>query len=255
MNFRKSQAIVLHGRRWSESSLILTCITADYGKVSVVSKGVRRPKSNVAPYHIPGAHVELIWIHQPQRDLFSLVSIDPVERLQPFTDIARFNSGMRLLKLVRKTTMPESPHLAGFHQLLRSLHALSDPLTDPALIYWQFTIRWFAEMGFPWDLAQCNVCGHSVRGNQIGYLVEQGSGICNRCLKQQSTTQIPNLLLIGGETFAILKKLETMPERGLHRISVSERSREEIELVCNRFSEYHLGFQIRLKPIMDVVSV
>ncbi len=245
MKFRKDEALVLHSRKWSESSFILTCLARESGKLSLVSKGARRPKAFTGAYHTPGSHVELIWIDHSQRDLFSLVSIDPLVQVSVPLEYLRFTAWMRILRLVKRTINPESPHPTGYYQLIRTLQAIGSDKTDARLLYLQFVLRWVSELGFPIDWSRCDRCGNLVRGKRLAILVDRGVGICENCLTGKPTSPEEQLLQISGETYAWLRKLDAMSEREVKRITVSDRAREEMETVCMRYGEHHLGFSLR----------
>ena len=60
----RTQAIVLSRRDFGESDRLLKLFTPDYGKISAVAKGARKPKSKV------GGHIELFArsdVPDPQR--------------------------------------------------------------------------------------------------------------------------------------------------------------------------------------------
>ncbi|MFN5395348.1 MAG: DNA repair protein RecO, partial [Planctomycetota bacterium] len=45
MSLEKTDAIVLKTVEWSETSLVVTLFTKDFGKISAIAKGARRLKS------------------------------------------------------------------------------------------------------------------------------------------------------------------------------------------------------------------
>ncbi|MFM7928683.1 MAG: DNA repair protein RecO, partial [Pirellula sp.] len=45
MSLEKTDAIVLKTVEWSETSLVVTLFTRDFGKISAIAKGARRLKS------------------------------------------------------------------------------------------------------------------------------------------------------------------------------------------------------------------
>ena len=68
----KSEAIFLKGTNWRESSRILTAFSRDYGKVKLVAKGARRPKSKYGAALEPLTHAQIIFYQRETRDLYTL---------------------------------------------------------------------------------------------------------------------------------------------------------------------------------------
>jgi DNA repair protein RecO (recombination protein O) len=68
----KTEAIVLRTVDFQESSLIATLFTRKYGKVAVIAKGARRPKSKLAAYLVPGQILETVIFMKETRDVQTL---------------------------------------------------------------------------------------------------------------------------------------------------------------------------------------
>ena len=90
----RTQAIVLRRVEFSESSLVLSLLTPDYGRVSVMAKGARR----LARSRIEGpldllSLCEVIYYEKPHASLHLLAESDLIEA---FVEVRRPLSNQRL---------------------------------------------------------------------------------------------------------------------------------------------------------------
>lgn len=147
MNTLTTRAIVLSRRAYGEADRILTAITPDQGKLHLMAKGVRRPKSKLA------AGIELLSISQitfahGKSSLATLTSAKSEHQFAHITgDINRTMYAYDVLKCV--ATITEDDAGGEYYQLLvQTLEALDD-MTLPLAV----TSTWF-------DLAILSLTGH-----------------------------------------------------------------------------------------------
>lgn len=120
-----AQCIVLSRMDYQEADRILTVITPDQGKLRLIAKGVRRPKSKLA------GGIELFGINDitvlpSQRDLKTLISSRLLKHYGKIvTDIQRTMLGYEFLKIINKNTEDE-PEEAYFSLLENALEGLND---------------------------------------------------------------------------------------------------------------------------------
>jgi DNA repair protein RecO len=147
MNTITTRAIVISRRSYGEADRIITVMTSDRGKVHLMAKGVRRPKSKLA------SGIELLSINQityisGRSSLATLTSAKSEQQFAHITsDIDRTMYAYDVLKCVG--TITEDDAGEEYYQLLaQTLEALDDmslPLTVTSL--------WF-------DLAILSLTGH-----------------------------------------------------------------------------------------------
>ena len=126
-------AIILTRIDYGEADRIITVLTPDHGKLSMMARGVHRHKSKLA------GGIELFSTsditYMPGRgDLGTLVSSRLVKYYnQIVTDIEHVQLGYELIKLLNKTT--EDNCEAEYYELLQATYeALNDPSISPELI-------------------------------------------------------------------------------------------------------------------------
>jgi DNA repair protein RecO (recombination protein O) len=64
----ETKAIVLHTRKFSDTSKIATLFTSDFGKISVIAKGAAKPKSKFGSSLDPLSYINISFIKKILRD-------------------------------------------------------------------------------------------------------------------------------------------------------------------------------------------
>ena len=145
MYFR-TEGVILARRNFGEADRILTIYTKDYGKISAIAKGVRRPRSK------KGGHVELgnwckLFVAKGKNlDLLTEVETNKAFGIDNFSS-AKANKIYHLLELVDSLTQHEQKNQKVFFLLLQYLDEISKG-NNFDLISSVFKVKLLAELGF-----------------------------------------------------------------------------------------------------------
>lgn len=138
MNRVNTQGIVLSRTDYGEADRILTFLTPDQGKVSVIAKGVRKQKSKLA------GGIELFSISDisyivGRKDISTLISTRLVKHYGDIVkDMDRTNAAYEEMKMINKAT-EDKPEAEYFNLLQTALESLNDEGIDLNIIN-----AWFA---------------------------------------------------------------------------------------------------------------
>jgi DNA repair protein RecO (recombination protein O) len=133
-----TQAIVLSRTDYGEADRILTLLTPDQGKLSLLAKGVRRIKSKLAG-GIELFSVSTITFIRGRGEVGTLVSARLEKHFGHIVeDLDRTMLGYELIKAMHKTTEDE-PEEAYFDLLVKTFEALNDQT-----IQLEFVRFWFS---------------------------------------------------------------------------------------------------------------
>ena len=141
-------AVVLKYSDFSESSRILTLLSAEYGILRVSAKAVKRK----GRLNLPAAQLYAFCKYELCRgknDIHTLVSGEPVETFYALAeDIDRFTAAGDLTSLVLRTATADQPAPDLLRLYLNTLFVLSYGDKPPELVKTVFTLRLFRELGF-----------------------------------------------------------------------------------------------------------
>lgn len=182
----KTEAIVLKKLNFGDTSRIVTLLTKDYGRLSILAKGARDPRSRHGPVLDTFNHLQVVVYKKERRDLHLLSQCDLLTRFAGLTrDLDRLSCAMAVLDLVFVASQYDEEGSALFTTLLEVLGAI-DAGSDHQEAPLYFQTRLLCLLGFQPDFSCCAVCKTPVdsvqSGTKNGVFRLTGDGIlCHRC--------------------------------------------------------------------------
>lgn len=180
MSQEKSEAVVLRGVDYSETSRIVTFLTPGRGLLTCIAKGVRRKNSPLAPVLDTFNHVELVYYWKEGRGIHTLGDASLLHGFSSVKrDLERGSFGAIPLELAAKTAHDNEPSQDFFDTLLRGLMSLTT-WSGSARFHatWQMA-RLLSVAGFAPELHFCVHCGGEI-GHNPGF--DTGGGVvCGQC--------------------------------------------------------------------------
>lgn len=146
MNQVKTRGIVLSRTDYGEADRIITVLTPDQGKLRLMARGVRKPKSKLAG-GIELFSVSDITFIRGRKEIGTLISSRLARHYDRIVqDIERVQLGYELIKMLNKATEDE-PEPAYFNLLEQALQALDDPAISRELIRTWFSAQLLRSSG------------------------------------------------------------------------------------------------------------
>lgn len=140
MNHIITQGIVLSRTDFQEADRILTLLTPDHGKLRVIAKGVRRPRSKLAG-GIELLSVSDITVMPGRGDISTLISTRLVNHYgQIVRDIERTMLAYELLKKTNRVT-EDAADQEYFNLIKNTLEGLDDPELSAQLVELWFSMQ------------------------------------------------------------------------------------------------------------------
>ncbi|KAA3597863.1 MAG: DNA repair protein RecO [Calditrichaeota bacterium] len=114
MAIQKIKALILRSVNFHETSRILTVFTEEYGKITLIAKGVRKSKSQLIGILEPTNIIQAIIYKKPNRDIYTLTQAELLTSLTKLKqDLKKLYLGYAILETILKLTETEdeSPEL------------------------------------------------------------------------------------------------------------------------------------------------
>jgi DNA repair protein RecO (recombination protein O) len=178
----KTEAVVLSKMDYRDSSSILTLYTKDYGKISVIHKGARSPKSKKGFIAEPLNHLQIIIYRKDSRDLQLLSSADLISHFPHIKeDLDKLKYSLAILELVKNLTPEGEENTKLFNSLTRILFLLDSSDEGPKVTFGRFFLFFLKEIGYEIQLKKCSSCQNNLmNGDNLGYNSELGI-FCSQC--------------------------------------------------------------------------
>ena len=123
----RTEAVVLRSMDYGETSRIVTLFTREMGKIGVMAKGARNPKSRFGSTLDPLSHIQVIIYYKPTRDLQSLTEASHVRAYTSIRDsLQRIEVGLRIIELTNSLMQVEEQNLKIFTLLVSVIAALAE---------------------------------------------------------------------------------------------------------------------------------
>ena len=183
-------AFVLHGYPYRETSLVLEVFTRDFGRIALVARGARRPRSALRGVLLAFQPLLLNWAGKSElRTLHKAEWQGGLPQLKGTGLLCGFYLNELLLKLLPR----EDPHELLYESYFQTLRALSNG-SDHATMLRRFEKQLLKELGYALTLERDAASGDPIEaGRTYQYLIERGP-------VQGSAGGAENRLELSGQT-------------------------------------------------------
>ena len=208
MAAEKSTAIVLRVIEFSETSCIVTMMTRDFGKITVMAKGARRPKSAFEAALDVLASVRIVFLHKTNGTM-SLLTEAKLERRfrSSATDLDRLYAGYYVVELLNSLTDDGDPQPDLFELADQTIKDIDTRESDLANTLMDFELKTLEILGHLPMLTKCVSCGkEKTTLARVSFGLNAGGILCASCRRGQthvvslSPNGLQNLLSkVGGQ--------------------------------------------------------
>jgi DNA repair protein RecO (recombination protein O) len=177
----RDDAIILKRQNWSETSRIVHAFSRHGGRIKLVAKGARRPKSRFGAAFEPGTLAQVVYYTSRSSDLHTASEASVLWR--PLREDLDSSSLLPVaLELAFKATPAETSNLALFRNLLQFLQSVDADhggTRHTRLI--AFFLLALNNLGYNPVLDRCLSCRKPVSSEPHGFSAAQGGFVCAHC--------------------------------------------------------------------------
>lgn len=182
----QTEAVVLHGFDYRETSRIVRLATRDAGVISVIARGAKRPKSKFGHgLDLFTSGVAHLLMH-PARDLHTLAGFDATRaRPELASSLQRFGASSALAELCLRFASEDAQ--GTLHDALvgglDDLGAAAEEAVPPRAL----SAAWglVAELGFGPSLDACALCHRAIGAEEtVRFAHRAGGALCRQCAHQ-----------------------------------------------------------------------
>ncbi|MDF3037023.1 MAG: recombination protein RecO [Paucimonas sp.] len=164
-------AFVLHSLPYKETSLIVEVFSRDYGRISLMAKGAKRPHSRLRSVLQTFQPLSMGWAGKSE--MRTLTSAEWVGGLMPLEKSALL-CGFYLNELLIKLLARDDPHPMLFDHYVATLNQLAHDEPAPIVLR-RFERALLKETGVAADLSYCTVTRERVEADKL-YVVDPELG-------------------------------------------------------------------------------
>lgn len=227
----RTEAVVLRRHDLGEADRLVSVYTPEHGKLRLVAKGVRRPRSRKAGHLEPLTHTSLMIARGRELDIITQAeAIETFPMLQ--NDLARLAQATYAVELVDRFTLGEGDSRLLYRLLVETLGRLNQG-REPFGVMRFFELQLLQTAGYRPELFRCLGCGGEVRPQDQFFAAALGGVLCPSCGPRQAGARS---LSLGA-----LKVLRHLQRSGFET-AAAPRIRQSVRLEVEGLLEDYISF-------------
>ncbi len=246
----KTEGIVLRGMDLGEADRVLTVLTPHLGKLRIIAKGIRRPRSRLGGGLEPFSDVHLVLAAGRTFDVVTQVALeDPHLGLR--NDLHSTAAAWYIVELADRFCEGAADSHAAFLLLAQALSALD---AAPDEVGREVVARWFElalldAMGFRPELTRCLQCGADIGPDGNVYSPAGGGVVGPECSHAAMGGRA-----IGSEALKVLRHLQRSPLVAVLRLRLAPPTHREVERLLHATVSAVLERELRSRDFLEEVA-
>ncbi len=237
-------AIVLKRREQGEADRLLTVMTRDRGKLTLLAKGVRKPASRKAGHIEPFTYVELLVAKGKSLDLVTQAETLEAHRALR-EDLWRSSWAYYVVELADAFTQDEDPNALFFDLVLETLGRLNAGV-DPALAVRYYELHLLSLVGYQPQLFRCVQCDAPLQPEVNFLSLERGGALC-----PSHGSHHPETIALPVPVLKVLRFMQTRPWEQVAQLQLSPAVSRQVESILARYIVYHLERTLRSPAFLE----
>lgn len=196
----KTRALVLRKIDFGDTSRIAQFYTEDFGKISAIIKGARTQRSKTGMLIDTMNYLQIIFYSKETREVQIVSDVDLIKHYSRIReDFDKFKHASAIVELLSSLTLENEGHKKLFYGTVRILELLDESPNDPKYLFAKYFLFFLREMGYYFQVENCNVCGNKINtGQSVAFNYDTGI-MCDVCSRNRMTN-----FELGKELFDLL---------------------------------------------------
>lgn len=237
----KVKGIVLSENNMGDYDKMLTILTPNFGKISCVAKGARRPKSAL----LAGTQLFCFgeYLVYQGTSTYHINSCETIEMFYKIrTDLDKLKYAIHLNKIVLDVT-DENQNCYNILQLyLNALYMIAETDKDKDFIISIFKLRLLSLLGFTPRVMECVNCKEK---EQLNYFSIRDNGVkCEACSRQDKSS-----IFVSQSTMNAIKYTISAPAKKVFSFNLKNESLEEFKLITKIYFNEKLEKEYKVEDI------
>ncbi len=250
MAVQKTQGFVLRKQDIRETSILLTVYTRNFGKLKLISKGVRAPEARFVSAYELLALDDIVFYERKKKNLFFLSQCDLINYFPRIREsLERLSYAAYFADFLDSATASREKNPRIYELLSNSLFLLSGN-ASPKRVARIFEIKLLAILGLMPRLRECVSCERVPGKEKARFSFSLGGVLCENCfVKDKSAGPV-----LAG-TLNFISHIRNLPFERIKQIKVSKRVGAEVEKLLRGFINYHLDLRLKSREFIGKVGL
>jgi len=246
MALYKAEGIVLRTRAWGEADRIVTLLSPERGKFTVMAKGARRPRNRMAAGMQLFSYGEMLLTTGTTLD-----SINQVEIKDSFRDLRddldKMIFGAYITELVDEL-LPEHESDEGAFLLVLNLVQLMRH-RNPRIVAVIATIKLLTRAGYRPHINHCVCCNNTDLLEKVLFSSSLGGPLCIECKEAD-----PAAIVLDRKSLEWLERLRVLNIQNPDEFSLSAATLKDIEYMLEDYIRQHLEKDLKAAKLLTILG-
>tara|TARA_Y100001936_G_scaffold227853_1_gene248533 strand:- start:495 stop:1241 length:747 start_codon:yes stop_codon:yes gene_type:complete len=217
-----TDAIVLNNKKFSDSSLICNLYSKDYGKLSIIAKGVRKLKNLNGAILQPFNHIQLVYYYKSKRNIQTYKEASIIQRYNDITNsYDKIILSSVMLDIINYSSIEDNPCDIIFRLINKSLEKINSSNSNHIVYYFIFfNIQLLIYLGYKPLIEKCYNCNQRLKNGFFNYT--SGQLECSKCANSKIELNSNSIRLINlffNTHIDKIKQLFKLDEQSLNNIN------------------------------------
>lgn len=239
---QKVEGIIIRTTNYSETNKILTIYSREQGKIALMARGARKPKSRFASSSQLFIHGS--FVYHKSTGIGTLNQADILESFREIrSDLMLTAYAAYMVELLDKLTEDQEGNPYLFELLFHLLHHL-DEGEDGEILLRIFETKMLSFSGSTPTFHQCSRCGSPELPFMLS--LKFGGALCGRCLIED-----PYHLKASPTVMKLLRLFQQLNPTRIGHISVKEKTKKDLKEVLEIYYQEFVGVYLKSKRFLD----
>jgi DNA repair protein RecO (recombination protein O) len=250
MPSEKATAIVIRTVEFSETSLVVTLFTREFGKIGALAKGARRLKSPFESALDLLALCRIVFLHKSSDALDLLTEAKLLRRFRPAgRNLAGLYAAYYVAELLGEMTDDDDPHPELFDLADQTLAALAAGESVAKRVV-RFELGALRLLGHAPSFDGCVECGTPVTlAGRVAFGLLDGGVVCPKCRAGKK-----QVVLVSAGVLRALAQLADPEGVVWRRMEISPSSLGEMRGLLNRYFTHLLGRKPKMHEYLRMLK-
>lgn len=237
----KVEGIVIRTNDYGETHKIVTLFTRERGKIAVMARGAKKPKSRMAAISQPFVYAS--YLVQMGSSMGTLHQGEVLQSLRTIReDLIKTAYASYIAELTDKLIEQNEPDPFMYQQLLQTFIWMHED-KDLDILLLMYELKMFKKGGFAPQLNHCVNCGRTE--DTFSFSIREGGLLCSRCrhLDQDAVMLQQNLV-------KLLRICLEVDVTRVANISVKQENKDRLKQLTDLYYEQYGGYFLKSKRFL-----
>ncbi|MFA9558770.1 DNA repair protein RecO [Evansella sp. AB-rgal1] len=241
----KVEGVVIRTNDYGETNKIITIFTRENGKVALMARGAKRPKSRFASS--AQIFIYSIFVYQRTSGIGTLNSADVIDSFRDVrNDLKLTAHAAYIVELVDKLSDDNERNPYLFELLYQTLLFLNEEL-DPDILTRIFETKMLEVAGVKPSLERCSLCGSPME--PFVFSMKHSGVLCSRCKFED-----PHHLSVQPNVIKLIRLFQQLDIKRLGNINVKHETKVQLKSILSHYYDEFVGVRLKSKRFLDQVD-